>query len=95
MTRAKDPPGTAKECRSCKQLIVWTTTKNGKSMPCDVEPSEKGTFFLFRVEDRIDAVHEFSKDDPRCGRAWDRDQKKHASHFSTCPNAAEHRKGST
>lgn len=93
MTRVKDPPGTAKECRSCKALVVWTKTERGKPMPCDVAPSKDGSFYLFRKSDRIDAVHVRSSD-PRAARAMDRGQNKHESHFSTCPNAAQHRRKS-
>lgn len=91
MSDHKDPPGTAKECRSCNALIVWTTTSKGKPMPCDVSPSAEGTFYLFRLPDRIDAVH-VDGADPRAARAKARGDKRYTSHFATCPNAAQHRK---
>ena len=90
-TKPKDPPGTARECRSCKALIVWVKTAKGKSMPCDVGPREDGTFYLFRTLTEIQAVHIDSKE-PRAQRANERGDKRFTSHFSTCVNAAQHRK---
>lgn len=91
MTRQADPPGTAKECRSCKRLIVWVKTSRGKSMPCDISPDPAGTFYLFRKSDRIEAEHVNSHSD-RAQNAFARGDKKYTSHFSTCPNADEHRR---
>lgn len=88
MTRVKDPPGTAKECRSCKATIVWTLTEKGKSMPCDVTPTTQGTFYLFRRADHIAAVH---IDSGAAATARKRGDKRYTSHFSTCPNAKQHR----
>lgn len=88
MTSKKDPPGTASECRSCKALIVWCLTEKGKRMPCDVSPKTDGTFFLFKRDDHILAVHHQAAS---AHLARQRGDKKYSSHFSTCPNAAQHR----
>lgn len=86
----RDPPGTSVECRSCKALIVWTVTENGKKMPCDVEAKRDGKFFLFRRPDKIEALSVRS-DHPSAEKARLRNQRTHHSHFSTCPNADQHR----
>lgn len=91
MTRTKDPPGAPKECRSCAAAIVWTITSSGKSMPCDLEPTPDGDFYLFRRPDKIDAIHRASSD-TRVASAKARNQKLYSSHFATCPNATRHRK---
>lgn len=91
MPHYRNLPGTAAECRSCKSLIVWTRTSSGKLMPCDVSPTEDGTFYLFRKPDAIEAVHVGSQD-PRAAKAKARGDKTYTSHFSTCPNADAHRK---
>lgn len=89
MTR--DAPGTACECRSCRALIVWTRTERGKTMPCDVAPSEDGQFFLFRRATFVEAVH-INSVSKSAQVAHERKQGRHHSHFSTCPNADQHRR---
>jgi hypothetical protein len=89
-TEPKPAPGTATECRSCKAPIVWTRTAKGKSMPCDLQPSDAGTFYLFRRPDVIEAVYSASTD-PRVEKAKARGDKRYVSHFSSCPQAAQHR----
>jgi len=88
MTRPKDPPGTAKECRSCKALIVWCKTQKGKSMPCDVSPADDGTFFLFRRADHIEAIH-LKSSHPSAEAARARGDKTYTSHFSTCSERSD------
>lgn len=94
MTRQREPAGTATECRSCKALIVWTKTEKGKLMPCDVGPSEDGKFHLFRrggPGGYIEAIS-VSSHHASVAVALERNQKRHNSHFSTCPYADSHRK---
>ena len=88
--REKEPPGTAVKCRWCGQLVVWAQTAKGKRMPLDVSPNREGTFFLFRLPNRIDAVHIHSTD-YRVARALDRGDQFYTSHFATCPMAAANR----
>lgn len=84
-------PGRTSACRSCQAEIVWTITKNGKQMPCDLQASAEGGFYLFRLADKIEAVH-VDGGDPRVARAQKRGDKRYASHFQSCPNAKHHRK---
>lgn len=69
-------------CRSCGARIIWCSTVRGKSMPVDWAPSDDGNLIIdgdgvARVIDLLSP-----KDSPR-----------HKSHFATCPDADEHRKG--
>lgn len=91
MTRHRTPPGTAVNCRSCIELIVWAKTSKGKLMPVDVKPAEDGTFFLFRANNEIQAVHVDSKE-PRAERARQRKDKRYRSHIETCVNADKSRR---
>ncbi len=91
MTRDREPPGTAVECKSCHAMIVWTRTERRKAMPCDVAPSPKGTFFLFRRADCIEAIYHTSKH-ASAAKARERGQAKHEAHWATCVTASQHRK---
>ncbi len=66
------------KCRSCGALIVWVVTQNGKRMPVDAQPSEKGNL---RIDNGV-AYVEPAYEGP-----------KYLSHFATCKQAAQHRKG--
>lgn len=91
MSNAQKRPGEPSECRSCKAKIVWTMTTRDKRMPCDFDPVDDGTFYLFRQPDKILAVNHKMKG-PLAEKARGRSQKLYASHFSTCPNANDHRR---
>ena len=83
---SKEPLGVATKCRSCNADIVWVRTVTGKLMPIDLMPSVGGTFGLHQDggETFADYVGE--------PRRADFIGKLHVSHFSTCPNADQHRK---
>ena len=89
--KERPPPGTPQECRTCKRPIVWVVTEAGKAMPCDLEPSETGQFYLFRRSDRIEAIHERSRHGS-VAKALQRGQQLYTSHFTTCPAGGGHRK---
>ena len=77
-------------CASCRAEIVWARTNAGKSMPLDLEPSESGTMILVLRHAEgggVKVVCFFKK----AGEALTRGEKRRASHFSTCPNAEQHR----
>lgn len=79
------------KCRSCGAPIVWIRTRAGKQMPCDANPVHfvnrpKGADLIVMNDGfvlRGDVVTD-PAEATGCG---------HISHFSTCPNADEHRKG--
>lgn len=74
-------------CRSCMAPIVWCVTTNGKKMPADATASPNGSFLLVEVADEPDPVAKFVNPRDRSS-----DLELHDSHFSTCVNAASHRK---
>lgn len=76
-------------CSSCGAPITWALTLNGKRMPVDAQPNPAGSFFLATMRGAngstyIVAVH--AGEQPLEG------PRRYSSHFSTCPNAAEHRR---
>ncbi len=66
-------------CRSCGAAIRWVQTEAGKRMPVDAKPEKRLVIDPLAV--RLGA-------DTPTARVVDT----FASHFSTCPNAAAHRK---
>lgn len=67
-------------CRSCGQPIVWATNfKTGKRMPLDPDWTFEGVRFTI---DAAGGAHVVA--DPNTSGL--------RSHFSSCPNADEHRK---
>lgn len=88
MTRERSDTG---DCRSCSAPIIWTKTRRGKAMPCDLKPVEDGDFFLFRRSGHIEAVHVRSQH-PSAAKAHERKQDRFKSHFATCPQAGQHRR---
>jgi hypothetical protein len=66
-------------CRSCGAPIYWVVMfPSGKRMPIDVKPVAG----LLTVE----------IGEPDTGHVWNADEPLYRSHFSSCPNAAQHRK---
>ena len=72
-------------CRSCGAEMIWTQTQNGKAMPVDAEPDPAGTFVLKYEGSQPVAVYD--------GMHLDKDPERYTSHFATCPDADEFRKG--
>lgn len=68
-------------CRSCGKPILWATTAKGKAIPLDVEPSASGN-----IELRSSIAHYVTPDVNAVGAL------RYVAHFSTCPQAASHRK---
>lgn len=71
------------QCRSCGADIIWTITANGKKMPVDAEPAERPQGVFHLDERESGEVHSRSA----AGELV------YLSHFATCPNADQHRKG--
>lgn len=69
-------------CNSCGAEIVWARTSAGKLAPIDDAPTPGGNI----VFEDDGTVRYLRKDQKHDGDTY-------ASHFSTCPNAASHRKG--
>lgn len=74
-------------CSSCSAPITWAQTENGKPMPVDAVPVPNGNIELQLPNDPRDppVAHVLRKGETRPAPLY-------VSHFSTCPDAAEHRK---
>jgi hypothetical protein len=64
--------------------VRWAKSKSGKLMPVDLEPVEGGNIELTEDGDVLLATYVKPNSHPF--------QDRFVSHFSTCPNAATHRK---
>lgn len=67
-------------CRSCGAPIRWENTVTGRKMPLDAEPVLEVGRGVFSLNEDDLLVAEAARPLFR-------------SHFATCPNADEHRKG--
>lgn len=82
-------------CRSCGASIIWATTLKGKAMPCDALPHATGEFYLFRrpaIDGQFVQAIFHKTSHKSVENAKRRGWPKYNSHFSTCPNAGQHRK---
>lgn len=78
-------------CRSCDQEIIWALSPAGKRMPMDARPSDQlpppVPKVLYRLEQganrQLDAIRWLGDSETDTPTLY-------ASHFSTCPNAAQH-----
>lgn len=85
----------ASTCRSCSAAIVWAQTINGKQIPVDHLPVANGNVDLVSHSDpreapiahMLDATGQRDVDGLRRSPFL-----RYVSHFSTCPDAARHRK---
>lgn len=70
-------------CQSCGAAIRWAKTTKGKPIPLDAEPCDDGNVVLEAnvaiVLGPLERVQRGS-------------ETRYVAHFSTCPNAAEHRR---
>ncbi len=81
------PCTTPSKCRSCSAPVLWVTWASEKKMPIDTTPSPVGNVVVtHRQKENVLFVEKF---DP----ALHENRKRYTSHFSTCPNADQHRKG--
>lgn len=71
------------QCKSCGADIIWAKNANtGKVMPLDAQENRDGNCVLlldgtFKVDNSIRYIP---------------GQRRHKSHFATCPNAPKHRR---
>jgi hypothetical protein len=77
-------------CRSCGAEIRWVHTVSGATMPLDYHPVPDGNIVavLPAPEGTEPLARVLGKDDPR-----PEGQPLFKSHFATCPNANQHRRG--
>lgn len=95
-------------CRSCKAAVVWTVTeKSGRPMPVDAEPVENGNLLLRHTavgkppiahvvdaEERAVLEKQHAKR-VEIGMHEDRPFTLFLSHFATCAQGNQWRKGRT
>jgi hypothetical protein len=75
-------------CRSCKAPMAWATNVHtGKNVPIDPDPVDNGNLVLVEIVPGAKLQVRYVKTYERTGS-----MPRYVSHFSTCPNAAEHRK---
>lgn len=77
----------ATRCRSCGAPIFWATTRMGKTMPVDAQPTRDGNVAITRLSGEWLATVVRAKQRELFRR------ERYTSHFATCPNAKQHRKG--
>lgn len=78
-------------CRSCGAPVTWATTTTGKRMPVDSAPHPDGNVLL-RPRSRGEGLEAVVLG-PLERLAQGRVHQLHHSHFATCPNATDHRRG--
>lgn len=73
-------------CRTCRARIVWATLPSGRRMPVDSDPSPVGQI---RLDGTLGVV--LGEADATAARLAG--EPLFISHFATCPDASEHRRG--
>ena len=77
------------DCRSCGQAIRWVQTEKGRPMPLDFMPTPDGNVTIETNESGRGPVVKVWGDPT----AIPAGRQRFVSHFVTCPNAKEHRRG--
>lgn len=76
---------TSSICSSCKRTIRWAKTEGGKAIPLDPERRPHGNLMVVGLDrDGKTSIVRYVKRSP---------ESRYVPHFSSCPNAAQHRKG--
>ena len=80
-------------CSSCGALIVWAVTVKDHPIPIDAKAHPQGNVELEQNPDPREppTAHMLGKSDRRVGHPPP--SIRYVSHFATCPNAEQHRKG--
>jgi len=76
-------------CRSCHAPVLWVVTQAGKRMPLDAAPTDAGNVIRYGDAARVLTADEVAA--RRSPRHVDPGPL-YVSHFTSCPNAAQHRK---
>jgi hypothetical protein len=76
----------AANCRSCSQLILWVEWASGKKMPIDISPNPNGNIVVtYRKSENKLLAENFD-------RSRHEGRRRFVSHFTTCPQASQHRR---
>jgi hypothetical protein len=76
-----------KTCRTCSMAIRWVKLPSGKLMPVDAEPDPRGTVAIHSDGVRAAVLTKEERED------LPPDTPLYLSHFVTCPQAEQHRRG--
>lgn len=82
-------------CRSCGAEILWMKwPRSGKPMPVDAvadmrEPEKGGGKIVLTLKRELNELH----GEVFNPKLHDAKRNRYTSHFATCPNANQHRKG--
>lgn len=81
-------------CRSCGEPVIWAITARGKHMPLDADPVDARRGFRLEQGEELDDLDPVLGVPPtaRFTSAPEPGEQLYQSHFSTCPNAAHHRR---
>lgn len=84
-------------CKSCGAKITWIKTKNGRVMPCNVpavnyQDNIKGSDLIITEDGQV-IRGTIVKNNPESKLQMIIDGQGYTSHFATCPNAAQYRRG--
>lgn len=85
------------ECASCKAPIVWViNAKSGTREPIDPEPRDDGNIeYVGQVDTEqgsVPQIRHLLKGEAESPTLFE-PPARYVSHFSTCPSAAQHRRG--
>lgn len=90
---APDAPGAHSTCRSCKALIEWAVTDNGRKMPLDLGWHADGRLVVVGRKGGDPLVVSLNGDQLlRLHVADGVELALRRSHFATCPDADQHRR---
>lgn len=80
-----------RSCRSCRAPVTWVTLPSGKTMPLDAEPAADGNVALLSAGRAIVLTAGELSEERQLMPPFRR--KLYRSHFSTCPQAKQFRRG--
>jgi hypothetical protein len=76
-------------CRSCREPIFWAVTSNGRRMPVDPLPVPSGNVLIASGTRSFEA---YVLGATAASGALEQGVALHFSHFTTCPQASDHRR---
>lgn len=78
-------PSELRPCRSCGQLILWTTTTAGRALAVDPAPAKDGNQACYRAAPRSWVSRSLDGADARPPAPW---EDRYTPHVATCTRRA-------